>query len=85
MVHAMHDAVGTGTHIGSALEYIGDYKEYTLPTLAHLESAVSCVAMLEKGLPKQGQIPDSYKEYENGHNVVPFNKGLKQFDKQQSI
>jgi hypothetical protein len=70
MVNAVHDAVSARAQVGRTLRDVGEHKENALPGFAHRKRTVSGVAMQEKGLCKQGQIPVRNEEKDdNEHNT----------------
>lgn len=67
MVHAVHNCISPGAHIGRPLRNIRKQEEETLPEPAHSKGAVCGIPVLEKGLAEQGKIPQYYKKKQNNH------------------
>jgi hypothetical protein len=62
MVHAVHDTIGTRTHIRGSLGYISGNKKEAFPKLIHTKGSMSSVAVLHKSLHKKRQVPMGYEK-----------------------
>ena len=57
MVHPVHHRISTRTHIRCSLRDVSKNIKKSFPSFTHHKSAMSCIAMIKKGLRKKWQIP----------------------------
>lgn len=57
MMHSMHDCVGAGIQVRRALGHPGEKMEKALPPFFHRKHFMSAVAVMEKRLEKQRNVP----------------------------
>ena len=69
MMHAVHGAIAKRAQVIGALEYPSEDKEHLFSKRAHRKCLVGSVAVQEKSLKEQGQVPMGYEKDQNCFHV----------------
>jgi hypothetical protein len=77
MMHAVHNTVNPGAHIGRSLGNVGKEIKYLFPKGAHSKSLVRGIPVLKKGLREQSQVPMQYEEEQYDHDELLLNLQVK--------